>query len=295
MGKLNLGLRAKLNLAIIAIAIFAIGSFWFIATPFLESIARDEVLQRSRIMMESAAGTRKYTSQEVAPIIEPLMTDKFFPQAVSAYAAVKNFEVLQEGNPDYSYREPALNPTNPEHRATDWEADIINDFRAHPAKTELITERVTHTGPILSLSRPIHVLQQCLACHDKAADAPASMIAVYGRSHGFGWKLDEIVGAQIVSVPLAVPLADATKIRFGVIAMLVGIFVVLIVLVNVLLSVLVVTPVRRMSRLAEEVSMGKIDAPEFVQGGSDEIATLSASLNRLRRSLQEALKLLTPE
>src|SRR5258708_19132033 len=63
---MRFGLRTKLNLLIIALAILAIGSFALIATPFLESVARDEVLQRSRIMMESAAGTRKYTSEEIA-------------------------------------------------------------------------------------------------------------------------------------------------------------------------------------------------------------------------------------
>lgn len=295
MGKLNLGLRSKLNLAILAIAIFSVGSFWFVATPYLSSIARDEVLTRSRIMMESAAGTRKYTADEVSPILEPLMAHKFYPQAVSAYAAMKNFKVLQQANPDYSYREPALNPTNPENRATDWEADIIEDFRNHPAKTELITERVTQNGPVLVLSHPIRVQQSCLACHDRPDDAPASLIAAYGTEHGFGWKPDEIVAAQIVSVPLAVSLAAASKIRGGVVLMLVGIFIVLIVLVNVLLSILVITPVRRMSALAAEVSMGRIDAPEYVQRGTDEIAVLSASLNRLRRSLQEALKLLSHE
>ena len=29
------------------------------------------------------------------------------------------------------------------------------------------------------------------------------MIRLYGEANGFGWKMDEIVGAQIVSVPLS--------------------------------------------------------------------------------------------
>ena len=151
---MRVGLRTKLNLLIIALAILAIGSFALIATPFLESVARDEVLQRSRIMMESAAGTRKYTSEEIAPILSPLLDQKFLPQAVSSYAAVKNFQLLQADNRDYTYREPALNPTNPANRTVDWEADIIEDFQAHPQRAELISERTTHAGPILNLSRP---------------------------------------------------------------------------------------------------------------------------------------------
>lgn len=292
---MNIGLRTKLNLLIIALAIVAIGSFTLIAAPFLESVARDEVLQRSRILMESAAGTRKYTSDEIAPILAPMLQTKFYPQAVSSYAAVKNFQILQAENPDYTYREPALNPTNPASRAADWEADIIEDFRAHPEKKELISERTTHAGPILSLSHPIRAAEACLMCHDKPELAPATLISSYGNQHGFGWKRGEIVAAQIVSVPMAVPLGNAAKIRNVVIAVLTGIFVVLIVLIDLFLSFLVIGPVKKMSAIAVEVSMGNTDAPEFVRHGTDEIAALSASFNRMRRSLQEALTLLSPE
>jgi protein-histidine pros-kinase len=289
-----MGLRTKLNLLMITMAVLAIGSFALASTPFLRSIARDEVLQRSRILMESAAGTRKYTSEEIAPILAPMLGTKFFPQAVSAYAAVKNFALLRAANPDYTYAEPALNPTNSASRATDWEADIITDFRDNPSKTELIVERETHNGRILSLAHPIHALQPCLACHDTPEAAPASMIAMYGKDHGFGWKLDEIVAAQIVSVPMAVPLANAAYIRNVVIGVLAAVFLVLIVLLDLFLSIVVINPVKRMSTIAVEASMGNTDVPEFVRSGSDEIGTLSESFNRMRRSLQEALKLLSP-
>jgi HAMP domain-containing protein len=290
-----MGLRAKLNIVMITMAILAVGSFALVSTPFLQSIARDEVLQRSRILMESAAGIRKYTSDEIAPILTPMLATKFWPQAVSAYAAIRNFDLLKVQNPDYTYREPALNPTNPINRATDWEADIIQDFRNNPSKSELVTERETHNGLLLQLARPIRAGQACLMCHDKPDSAPAPMVAVYGKDHGFGWKPNEIVAAQVVSVPLSVSLDNAAKIRNVVIAMLVGVFVVLIVLLDLLLSFLVIKPVKRMSAIANEVSMGNASVPEFVRSGSDEIAALSASFNRMRRSLQEALKLLATE
>lgn len=290
-----MGLRAKVNLMIVALAVVAIGLFALVSTPFLESVARDEVLQRSRILMESAGGVRKYTSDEIAPILAPTLNETFRPQAVSAYAALRNFAILHQQNPDYSYREAALNPTNPENRASDWEADIIQDFKANAGKKEIVVERTTHAGLILSLAHPIVVQQGCMLCHDKPSVAPASMVRAYGPEHGFGWKPDEVVAAQIVSVPMTVPMANAGKIRNVVMALLAGIFIVLIVLLDVFLSIMVIRPVKRMSALATEVSMGNVSAPEFVRGGKDEIAALSASFNRMRRSLQEALKLLSPE
>jgi protein-histidine pros-kinase len=159
----------------------------------------------------------------------------------------------------------------------------------------LVSERTTHVGPILSLSRPLRAAAACLLCHDKPEGAPATLISSYGNQHGFGWKPNEIVAAQIVSVPMAVPLEHAAKIRNVVIAVLAGIFLVLIVLIDLFLSFLVIGPVKRMSAIAVEVSMGNTEVPEFVRHGTDEITTLSASFNRMRRSLQEALTLLSPE
>jgi len=38
------------------------------------------------------------------------------------------------------------------------------------------------------------------------------MVTLYGTTNGFGWHMDEIVGAQIVSMPNAVPtqMAEGT-------------------------------------------------------------------------------------
>src|SRR4029079_16842854 len=124
-----------------------------------------------------------------------------------------NNEVIRAGYPDYSYREAALNPTNPEDRATDWEADIINDFKAHPDKAETTMQRSTPTGEFTVLARPIVTKPACLECHSNAAAAPASMVAIYGSENGFGWKASEVAGAQVVSVPHAASAIRAEHIR----------------------------------------------------------------------------------
>jgi protein-histidine pros-kinase len=68
--------------------------------------------------------------------------------------------------------------------------------------------------------------------------------------------------------------------------------VVIIVLLNLLLHFVIVRPVRQMSAIASEVSLGNMSAPEFPARGRDEIASLAESFNRMRRSLVNALKLL---
>jgi len=288
-----MGLRAKFNLLLAIVALVGVALFALASTPILEGLAREQVMQSSRIMMESAAGTRKYTAEQVAPLLAADMGATFHPQAVSAYAAKKNFDVLHARFSDFTYREAALNPTNLEDRASDWEADIINDFRDHPQKTESVVTRQTALGQTLVLARPLVSKPACLVCHSTPDVAPKSMVALYGPRNGFGWKPDEIIGAQIVSVPMAVPRAQAAHVRLLFLAVYGGVFLLLFALLNLLLGAMVIGPIDQMARTAEAVSLGQMDAPEYVRGGSDQIARLSAAINRMRRSLEQALRMLS--
>ena len=291
-GGRRMGLRAKFNVLMLLVSVLGVGMFTLAANSLVNSVARDDVLQSSRIMMESAAGARKYTSEQIAPVLKPLIAHQFYPQSVSAYAAKRNFDVIRSKFPDYMYREAALNPTNPQDRASDWEADIINDFRAHPEREEISMERSTPTGPMLELARPLVNKPACLECHDTATDAPASMIALYGSQNGFGWKAGEVIGAQIVSVPMMESSLRAAQIRKLFVTPFLIFLVVLFAAVNLLLHFIVIHPIERMAGAAEAVSMGKIDTPEYRHRGSDQVGRLAASFNRMHRSLAEALRML---
>jgi methyl-accepting chemotaxis protein len=151
---------------------------------------------------------------------------------------------------------------------------------------------VTATGPMLYIARPIQIKDPaCLACHSVPAAAPASMIKLYGESNGFGWKHQEIVGAQVVSVPMTLPIKNANNAFMTFMGSLAAIFVVTFVVLNIMLSVMIIRPIARMSASADKISQGDFNVPEFGKG-SDEISVLGTSFNRMRRSLQKALKLI---
>jgi protein-histidine pros-kinase len=253
----------------------------------------EDSLQNARIMMEGASAIRTYTSESVSPLLQQQMRVEFLPYAIPSFAAQTNFRLVQRKLPEYSYREPTLNPTNVNDKAIDWEADIINRFRDYPDTPELVTTRETSAGSFLTLARPLKVgSERCLVCHSTAEKAPPTMTALYGTQNGFGWKLGEIVGAQVVSIPLAVPLGRAHRTLLLFIAALAGAFIVMIVIVDLLLRFIVVKPVKEISDMASEVSLGKLNTPELVSRSRDEIGSLAASFNRMRRSLQESLKML---
>ena len=143
---------------------------------------------------------------------EELLDTEFHPQSVPAFAATEIFSYLREKFPDYFYKEATLNPTNPRDRTTDWESDIVNQFRAGGIQNEFVATREGPTGRALVLARPIRVNNvSCLECHSTPDKAPAEMIKLYGTANGFNWKMDDIIGAQIVSVPILVPLRTAEE------------------------------------------------------------------------------------
>jgi HAMP domain-containing protein len=286
-------LLVKFNLVLFLI--FAIGfvAVGYVTNHLLQRNAKQEIVENARIMMEAALAVRGYTSAEIKPLLETQMKYSFLPQSVPAYSANQYFAKLRKKFPDYSYKEATLNPTNPIDRADDWETDIVNIFRQSPDRAEIVGERDSPSGRMLYMARPMKIADgKCLYCHDTAQDAPRTMVEKYGADNGFGWKLNDIVTAQIVSAPMQLPLQRARSV-FGVfMTSLAGIFVLLFLAVNAMLIYLVTRPVNQLSSLANQVSLGDLNAPEFERAGKDEISELAASFNRMRKSLVEALKML---
>jgi len=189
-------IRWKIDLAIsgaflVGLAMAGVGAYTILTKNALE-----DSLQNARIMIEGASAIRSYTAESIKPLLEQQMKVQFLPHSIPSYAAQTNFKTVHQKLPDYTYREPTLNPTNINDRALDWEADIINDFRNDGGKTESVVTRDTPSGRFLTLARPLKVgSPACLSCHSTPDKAPATMVALYGSQNGFGWKQGEVVGA----------------------------------------------------------------------------------------------------
>jgi protein-histidine pros-kinase len=282
--RINLVLGATLGLAALALGY----GCW----ALLQVSAEHEVMREAGIMLDSAQATRKYTSSEIVPLLAHQLTTEFLPQSVPFYAATQNFLKLRDQHPEYSYKEATLNPTNPRDRATDWEADLIQKFRNDPGTQEIVGQRDTPTGRSLYLARPIRVDRECLACHSSSASAPATLLARYGSDNGFGWQADEVVGAHVVSVPLATVAASANAMLRSIMTWMLVVLVAVLAAVNAVVYLFVVRPLRRIAGIADELSVGNASVGEFPAGGGSEFVELTQAFNRMRISLQKAMKLL---
>lgn len=287
-------LLTKFNLVLVVVFGLGIYLISHFAYNFLMEDARQQVLAEAQLMAASATATLNYTDEEVSPVLEkaPQHTITFLAQTIPFYAANTTFKRLRVSYPNYEMREAALNPTNPEDKAVDWEADLIRGFRDHPDRKQTIGERDTPSGRMLYVASPIVAATGCLTCHSEVGLAPKAMVKHYGTDHGFNWKQNEIVAAQIVSVPMSVPIELADKGFRNLLISLGAIFLLTIILIDVAMYLIVIRPLKKVSKNADIISKGEIDLSPLEIKGKDEIADVTASFNRMHTSLIKAFEML---
>ena len=288
-------LLVKFNLVLFFV--FAIGFLvaGYVSRGLLQHNAKLEIEENARIMMEAALAVRSYTNTQIKPLLQTQVKYSFLPQQVPAYSANQYFSQLRKTFPDYTYKEATLNPTNPVDRAADWEADIVRYFQQSPDQKELVRERDTPNGRMLYIARPMKIYDaKCLDCHDTPQRAPATMVDRYGSDNGFGWKMGDILTAQIISAPMQLPIQRATVAFRVFMGSLAAVFAAIVIVLNAMLILVVIRPVNRLSKLADEVSLGNMEVPEFQVSGKDEISVLAESFGRMRKSLARAMKMLEP-
>ncbi len=286
-------LLVKFNLLFLLVMALGLATSGLISRELLQQNAKEETLNNARLMMEQALAVRAYTNDQITRLLQTQMKYEFLPQSVPSYSAVEVLSKLQGKYPEFGYREATLNPTNPRDRAVGWEVDVVSQFRTNADLKESSGQRESATGPSLWIARPLRITNPaCLECHSSVEAAPKTLVERYGPANGFGWNLNEVIGAQVVSVPMAVPLARADRsFRVFMISQL-AVFLAVGLVLNLMIWLVIVRPVTRLSKLADRVSQGELDAPDFGRGGGDEIGNLAASFSRMRTSVVQAMKML---
>jgi HAMP domain-containing protein len=292
----NFKLESKFN--IFLAIIFATGLFLSssLLSQVLERNAELEISNRAKLIIQTMSSIRDYTTSNIQPLLNARLDTEpgFIPETVPAYSATEVFQKLRknEAYRSFFYKEATLNPTNLRDKVDSFENTLVEKFRNEPATKELSGFRDLQGGRIFYIARPLAVSKDsCLRCHSTPDRAPKSQIATYGSENGFGWKLGEIIAAQVISVPAQEVLnnsQDALKIIMGV---LLGVFAAILLTINYLLRRTVIRPIKNMVKTAESVSLGDMDA-DFEHQGQDEIGLLATAFKRMKSSLQISMNLL---
>lgn len=284
-------LGQKFTLMLMAVFLGGILMSGIALSRILNHTAQAELTGKALMLMETMNSVRQYTIDEVRPRL-PEDSAEFLPETVPSYSAHWVFETLQKNSDyqDFFYKEAVIDPTNPKDKADDFEVRLINSFQRAGSPADLEGFRSSPAGQLYYIARPIEIKQEaCLTCHSTPDRAPKSMIQKYGDDHGFGWELNEVVGTQMISVPAQTVINTARRSLVIILAVFTTLFAIAIILVNLWLKRYVVRPINRMASVAEAVSTGDTNA-EFIKWSEDEVGNLTDSFNRMRLSLQMAMK-----
>src|SRR5450755_4398073 len=203
---LHMRLLIKLNVILVfTLVVVWIAQDQVFSDKFIEKSELARVSDQAQLMIQEALAVRKYTEDQIQPLVHLRRDKEFHSQWVPFYAAQEVFKnlKLQDRYKDFDYKEAAINPTNLNDRADGWESNMIRSFQITHVLRPYMGKREDVRA--YAVVNPIPVIPECLQCHGRAQDAPPEMLRQYQSStNGFGWKSGDIAGAQIVYVPTSV-------------------------------------------------------------------------------------------
>ena len=289
----NWKLKQKFTVFLLLILLLGLGLIGTALNFALKKDTENQIANKALILIETMNSVRNYTSTQVKPELVERIDSVFLPETIPAYSAREVFEGLRQKDPEYRnffYKEATLNPSNLRDKANPFERKLVEKFIAKEGLKEQRGFYDAPGGQLFYIARPIQITQKsCLQCHSTPDVAPKSVIDRYGSINGMGWKLNEIVGAQIISVPAETVIKQANQSFVIIMAIVSIIFALVIILVNDLLNRHVIHPLKKMARVAEEVSTGYMDV-EFEKTANDEIGHLAEAFKRMKLSLEMAMK-----
>ncbi|KAF3888863.1 MULTISPECIES: c-type heme family protein [Nostocales] len=288
----HLNLRQKLTILLLIVVVVGLSLGGLGLSAVLKHNARQEITATALLIMETMSSVRDYTNQQVNLKLADKLEVDFVPQSVPAYSAREVFEVLRTKAEykDFYYKEATLNPTNLRDKADSFETKVVEQFRKNTKLKELNGFREIPGGEIFYIARPLAVTEsKCLECHSTSNVAPKTMLDRYGTANGFGWKLHEIVGAQMISVPSTKVIQKTQQSSVWILGIVSTMFIAVIILVNIFLNHQILRPLKHITRIAEEVSTGHMDV-DFKEVSNDEIGKLAKAFHRMKLSLEMAMR-----
>jgi HAMP domain-containing protein len=288
----HLKLGPKFTLILSIVFVGGIVASGFVLWAGLQGRAEAEVTAKGELLINMMKAVRTYTSTQVNPLLKDQLaaSPTFIQQSVPAFSARTVFDKFRT-DPAYStffYKEAAPNPTAPEDKADDFEAAVVAHMESQPGLKSLSGFRMRDNEWVYYTAWPLAVSSEsCLICHTDPAQAPKSLLATYGSENGFGWKLHDIVAAQMLYVPAEEVLGAARRSFVSVMAIFVGVLAVVLVLINFLLSRDVIRPLAVMADLANKIRADEMVADDLKSTSLVSIAARFDELGQLASTFRQ--------
>jgi len=289
-----MGIRAKYLLLMSVLCLLAIISIAIVSYKLNVGNAIFEARSKSQLILDWALSSKKHVKLVQRPLVMALLEkDRFYPELMSGFAVARGtYEIFKKKQPGYEFKQATLDPLEHTNIANADEVRIINTFRENP-ELKIQEGIINKDGEEhFYLAKPIKVdMQKCLDCHGDPGDAPKDQIEIYGSKNGYNWKLGDIVATFVVYVPIKEAMAYVrhSTMYLGIIGA--GSLIIVLFCFLIFLERSIVAPIKRLSKSAEEMSLGKnLERNISSKASYDEIGELGRAIDRLRISIAKMLK-----
>jgi methyl-accepting chemotaxis protein len=264
LSRLQLASQFTLLLSIIFIAGIVMGS-WAISKA-LEQKAIGEMTYRGQMAMEMINAVQNYTSSDIAPLLAEIGNPetKFIPETIPNLGVKRVLNHLKENwkYKDFVYKDATLNPTNLDDKADLFESQLTQKFERERFTSRKLRTLKTLSGfrsqsgnQLFYSAQPLVVTDSsCLKCHTSPSIAPKSHVEKYGTQNGYGWKLNQVVGSQIIYIPASEVFKSSRKALFLFINIFIIVFALVLFAINYLLRWRVILPLKPIAQIAEFIS-----------------------------------------
>ena len=290
-----IGLQNQFQIALGTIfLLFCAVIAWFIYSHEKSSI-EENAFSKSKIVLAAVESTGDYVRDILRPrMYEITGRETFVMEAMStSYVSRAVMDKFNKSMPAYRYRRVAVNARNPVSEPTPVEWEMIRFFQENPNETQWRGTRDIGGTIGFFHAVPVRMTAGCLPCHGDPADAPPSLIALYGNQRGFGYRENQMAGITTVSIPMDSALAKIRSQALSVFAVTFVLLVFMYGLISFLFNKMVVRSLRgllgifhqglvddREKALLHEAS-GKNEIHEL----SEAAATLTHYVKRTRQEM----------
>jgi len=285
-------LRKRFTVIMLIVYVVSLPVIVGVSYLVLRENAKRQILEEANLMLAAMEAARGYTAEVLRPTLTKLLPGKFVIEGMSATRVAYGIqERIRKRLPRYKFKEATENPLNLTNQADEFELQKIKQFRKGILKKEWRGYKKAADGEYYVIMRPVRVKAGCLRCHGDPDMAPPEVRERYGTSHGYGWKVNEIVTVNSVYVPTEEAKRAAVRALITFAGVYSGMFLIIMIIIDRIIISSIIRPIEEFVDTANAISKGHFDR-EFHVDTQDEIKLLADAFTRMKISLQKAMDIL---
>ncbi|MBU0946078.1 MAG: DUF3365 domain-containing protein [Proteobacteria bacterium] len=293
--KHKISLSICLNLSIAIVMILVSIFIFMIDKTRMQKQALIEAQEKAKIILDRNLATHTFFTKQLKPAVFKLSDsyrseDYFEPSWMSSTFAVreidKYFKLL--GSEDFYYKECAINARSPENEADDFEKSFLQDLNTNPLlKERTLIREVDGQYYFMILKRGEVMEESCLRCHTIPENAPKGLSDKYGRERSFGRKVDDVVSAISIKIPLSKAYANADEYSRNTLIVLAISFCFLMFVQFLISRFFMVKPLSRIRKKAIQISENDEHLGEEVQVPfTNDLSEMADAFNHMSKKLR---------